>query len=127
MNKMKRPYGKAIRVYVAGPYRGDGQQATVEKNIYQARIAATKLARAGMFPITPHLNTALFDFESGLMAPEFPPEFWLDNYKDLVLDCDAVLVLPGKSSGTEAEVAAALRYGIPVFWTLNELFDELCK
>lgn len=125
MKKMKRPYGSAIRVYVAGPYRGDGQQATVEKNIYQARIAATKLARAGLFPVTPHLNTALFDFEDGLI--DVDPNFWLDNYKDLVLDCDALLVLPGKSSGTEAEVAAAIRHGVPVFWTLNELLDELCK
>ena len=125
MNKMKRPYGKAVRVYVAGPYRGDGKQGTVEKNIYQARIAATKLARSGLFPITPHLNTALFDFEDGLI--DVSPDFWLDNYKDLVLDCDAVLVLPGESSGTRAEVEAAQRFGIPVYFTLNELLDALCQ
>ena len=125
MRKMKRPYGKAIRVYVAGPYRGDGKQGTVEKNIYQARIMATKVARAGLFPITPHLNTDLFDFEDGLMDRE--PEFWLDNYKDLVLDCDALIVIPGESSGTRAEVAAAQKHGIPVYFTLNELLDDLCQ
>lgn len=124
MKKMKRPYGSAIRVYVAGPYRGDGKQSTVEKNIYEARKVAVRVARAGLFPITPHLNTAMFDFEDGLVATD--PNFWLDNYKDLVLDCDAVLALPGESSGTRAEIEAAQKYGIPVFFTLNELLDKLC-
>jgi hypothetical protein len=125
MRKMKRPYGKAVRVYVAGPYRGDGKQGTVEKNIYQARIMATKVARAGLFPITPHLNTALFDFEDTLI--DFAPEFWLDNYKDLVLDCDAVIVIAGESSGTRAEIEVAQKHGIPVYWELNQLLDDLCQ
>lgn len=125
MKNMKRPFGKAVRVYVAGPYRGDGKQSTVEKNIYEARKMAVRVARAGLFPITPHLNTSLFDFEDGLVAVD--PSFWLDNYRDLVLDCDAVLVLPGESSGTRAEIEVAQKYGIPVYFTLNELLDALCE
>ncbi|QGH73599.1 MAG: protein of unknown function DUF1937 [Siphoviridae sp. ct7UA22] len=125
MKKMKRPYGKAIRVYIAGPYRGDGKQSTVEKNIYEARKVAIRIARAGLFPVCPHLNTALFDFEDGLVG--FDASFWLDNYKDLVLDCDAVLRMTGQSAGSDEEVKAAQKHGIPVYFTLNELLDDLCN
>lgn len=117
---MKRPHGKSKRVYVAGPYRAPSETGC-KANIDRAKEAAIRLCVGGFFPMTPHLNTALFDFDERLA--NVPAEFWLDNYKDLVLDCDMVLVL-GNSEGTAAEVKVAQHYGIPVYFSLNELFDN---
>lgn len=124
MKTMKRIHGKARWVYVAGPYRASSVHATAH-NISVAKKAAVKICAAGMFPVTPHLNTAEFDYEDSLQS--VPPEFWLDQYKDLLLTCDCVVLVGdySKSEGTKAEIAVAQKCGIPVYFTLNELFDSI--
>ena len=99
------------KVYVAGPYtKGD-----VAINVNNAIAAANVLADLGYAPFVPHLG-----HHWDMMFPR-PYEFWLElNYQYLAC-CDAVLRIPGESSGADSEVLFGQRLGIPVFHSIDEL------
>jgi hypothetical protein len=92
-------------VYVAAPYsKGD-----VEENVRVAITAAHTLMDAGYAPYCPHLSHYMHlqrprDYEDW-MALDF---VWLTA-------CNALVRLPGESSGADREVEFAKGYGIPVF------------
>ena len=106
-------------VYIAGPYRAPTPWG-IECNIHTARNRAAqvvaRLHTLGVFPLTPHANTAHFDN----LAPD---EYYLEGTLEVLRRCNAVLMVEGweTSSGALAEVAEAGRLGIPVFFTLLEL------
>ncbi len=106
-----------IRVYVAGPYsKGD-----VAVNVRKAVLAADFLRDSGFAPFIPHLTHFWH-----MLAPR-PYEDWLDLDNQFLPACDAVLRIPGESSGADKEVALAESLGIPVFFSHSELgehFDE---
>jgi hypothetical protein len=94
-------------------------------NIRQADAAFLELAQAGLNPFNPVLSVyaggsavehgdvlALANTLSSLPIP-YPD--WLRISLAWVLRSDAVLRLPGHSPGADAEEAAALARGIPVF------------
>jgi hypothetical protein len=99
-----------VRVYVAGPIalgpRG--------QNIQNAISAGEQLLRAGHYPFIPHLN-GIWD----VMYPG-PAEKWLDWDFEWLRQCDALIRLPGESSGSELEIAEATRHGIPIFYSVEE-------
>lgn len=134
-------------VYIAGPYRAPDQVSvelniararataiTLLKALHhkpvvevigghgyddapESRSLIEKMGREAPFPVIPHMNTALFDFEpiiSGIDA-----DFWLRGTMRQMLDCSyVILVRPDgaeKSIGTRNEVYEANRAGIPVF------------
>lgn len=51
------------------------------------------------------------------------PEFWYEATLEALRRCDAVILVPGweESKGTVAEVAEAVRLGIPVFTRVEEV------
>lgn len=102
-------------VYIAGPYRGPTKQ-DIESNIQDARAAAISVCKLGFYPVCPHLNTAHFDRYAS-------DGFFLEGTAQLLLKCDAVLVLKGyeRSAGTTSEIAMAEREGIPIAFTLEAL------
>ena len=103
------------RIYVAGPYtKGD-----VAVNVRNAFEAADKLADAGFAPFVPH-GTHFWHF-----AFPRPYEEWLKLDLAFLPVCDAVLRLPGLSSGADAEVVEAERLGIPVYYDLDVLVGEM--
>ncbi|HFW4440633.1 TPA: hypothetical protein ACIBQB_002292 [Salmonella enterica subsp. enterica serovar 9,12:-:-] len=78
-----------------------------------------------MFPVTPHLNTANFEYKT---EGEIPDEYWLECTMELMRRCDAVLLIGEdamRSSGTRAEVEEAKRLNIPVFNSLDCLVSSL--
>jgi len=93
---------------VSGKYRG-ANQWEVASNIECARQAASRLCRRGIFPITPHLNTAHFEGVNG-------DDFWLRGYLEILSRCDMIYVLANyrTSSGALAELAEAKRLGIEI-------------
>jgi hypothetical protein len=103
------------RVYVAGPY----SSGDVAANVRNAYAAATRLADAGFAPFVPH-HTHFWH----LLFPR-PYEEWLRLDLTFLPCCDAVLRLPGESSGADAEVREATTLRIPVFDDLEELLREL--
>lgn len=100
-----------MKVYIAGPYtKGD-----VGQNVKTAIDCADELCKLGYTPFIPHLAHFWH-----LISPK-PVEFWCE-YDLLWLDyCDALLRLPGESAGADKEVEVACKWGIPVYYSLEEL------
>lgn len=99
-------------VYVAAPYSAPDPVANTNAAI---QVAANLLDTGLCAPIVPHL-TLLFH----LVTPR-PYEVWLDYDLEVLARCDALLRLPGQSSGADGEVAFALEQDIPVFTTIGGL------
>src|SRR5450759_4984708 len=99
------------RVYVAGPY----SQGDVAVNVRNAYAAANHLADLGFAPFVPHATHFWH-----LLFPR-PYEFWLELDNQFLPCCQAVLRLPGPSSGADREVALAASIGIPVFTDIDAL------
>ena len=107
--KMNLPFLRGQLVFIAGPYRAANGRAVVE-NIRAAEHAAILLARAGVFFFCPHLNSRNLD---GVASDDF----WLEQDKRILRDCEAVLGLDGwtDSVGARLEVELAAQLGLPIF------------
>lgn len=95
-------------IYIAGPYRGD-----TEANILAATRMGQILKRGQkVFPIVPHVNG------------DGPDGYMLAGTMALMRRCDAVLALPTwqSSQGAVAEIRDADARGLPVFYSVDELY-----
>lgn len=132
-------------VYLAGPIsKGD-----LVENINQGTQAFLALAKAGVAAICPMWsaysgpamrangtypqtvsvvqgNTS-FPLQgkvfavAGASPNELTHADWLKIDFEYIYRCDAMLRLPGESVGAEAEVSEALRIGVPVFHSIDDL------
>lgn len=102
------------RVYIAGPY----SQGDVAINVRNAYLAANQLADLGFAPFVPHAT----HFWHMMFPREY--EFWLDLDNQFLPFCEALLRLPGASSGADKEVDLARSLGIPVFSDIREITDH---
>lgn len=102
-------------IYISGPFRADNSWE-VEQNIRRAEALSLEVWRNGMVAICPHANTRFFQGAA-------PDEVWLRGDIEILLRCDAVLLVPGweGSVGTRGEVEAAEKRGIPVFTSIEAL------
>ncbi len=92
-------------IYVAGPItHGDSYL-----NVAEAIDAAETLYEMGWAPLVPHLG-----YLWHMMYPK-SYEDWMDYDFHLLNRCDALVRLPGESSGSDREVAFAEELGIPVY------------
>jgi len=105
------------RIYIAGPYtNGD-----VAMNVRNAFAAANDLADRGFAPFVPHATHFWH-----MLFPR-PYEFWLDLDNQFLPCCQAVLRIPGESSGADKEVDLAKKLGIPVFTAIEEVVQHFLK
>lgn len=103
-----------IKVYIAGPYtKGD---PCVNTNI--AVKVGQALWDSGFCPFVPHLT----HFWHTMIPNSY--EMWMDYDMEWMRKCDAVLRLPGVSSGADKEIAEAIELGIPVFTDIEDLRDH---
>lgn len=115
MDKDGAIVGHRTRVYVAGPYtKGD-----VALNVKEAVRASDELLKLGYAPYCPHLT----HFWHMLFEHEY--QTWLDLDNEWVTCCDALLRIPGESSGADKEVALAESLGLPVFFSVGELAEAV--
>ncbi|QEG09410.1 hypothetical protein CPT_Saba_037 [Proteus phage Saba] len=113
-------------VYIAGPYRADTSDGIV-KNIKAAEDVAISLSGQGydlkLFPVTPHLNTARFEFH--VPAGD---HYWLGGTMALMEKCDIVLLTHPEagnhSKGTSEEMKRAFELGKPVYSSLALLIQD---
>lgn len=98
-------------VYVAGPYTSPDPV----ENTHTTVKVADELLAGGVAPIVPHL-TLLWH----AITPK-PYDAWLELDRQHLARCDALLRIPGPSSGADAEVALAWELGIPVFDDVTSL------
>ena len=93
-------------VYIVGPYTSPDP---VENTHHTIEVAGRLIDEGFMTPVVPHL-TLLWH----LVQPR-EIDFWYEYDLAILVRCDAVLRLPGKSTGADREVAFAKREDIPVF------------
>ncbi len=101
-------------IFIAGPYFGDGERKTIEKNIRTAEQYQIALANVGVPFFCAHNHTE--HFEEKADAPE---EFYTAlDFEILKRACDGILVISGweTSRGTQAEVAWARETNFPIFF-----------
>lgn len=113
---MNKQHTKPLRViYIAGPFRGKNAWE-IENNIRRAEEVAFKVWEAGFVAVCPHANTRYFN-------GALPDTVWLPGYIDLLLRCDAVVMVPGfaRSSGAMKELQTAVDNNIPVFMNVQGL------
>ncbi len=107
--------GHRMRVYVAGPYtKGD-----VSLNVKEAVRVSDELLGLGYAPYCPHLT----HFWHMLFEHDY--QTWIDLDNEWVTCCDALLRIPGESSGADGEVALAESLGLPVLFSVAELAEAV--
>lgn len=106
-------------IYIAGPYRAPCAVKT-QRNIFRAEQFGKRVLRElkGWFPIIPHMNTALWDFDETLR--DVTDDVYLAGTLEVMRRCDAVFVF-GDSEGVRAEVLEAEKLGIPVYRSLEDV------
>jgi hypothetical protein len=106
--------GERMRhVYVAGPYTAPTAQQ-IQENVDRAIDAGNALLDAGLFPYVPHLS----HYQHQRKQQHY--EVWMALDLSVIRRMDALLRLPGASSGADREVALAKEIGIPVLWSVDE-------
>ncbi len=103
------------RVYISGPYTMPDPAV----NVRNAILAADAITAAGHEVYLPHL-THLWH----LISPH-EYRFWLERDLAWLPFCDAVVRLPGASSGADREVDEARTLAIPVYFGIEDLLDAL--
>ena len=114
---------KDVLVYVAGPISRGDLRAIVRR----ACEAGLLLVRSGVPALVPHLTCFMGQTYDGPGAvPEVLPrgtriEDWYGMSLAEVRRCDALLRLPGESTGADLEEAEMRRLGRPVFTGVDDV------
>ena len=106
---MKDPRDQTL-VYIAGPY----SKPDPCENTHAAVEVANRLLDV-CTPLIPHLSHFWHT-----MTPK-PYEEWLEMDLVYLARCDALLRFPGESTGADAEIVWAEKWGIPVFYDEGSL------
>jgi len=99
-----------LKVYIAGPYT----KPEPILNVRRVLEVADELLEAGHVPFVPHL----YHFWH-FLSPK-PYQTWMDLDFAWLESCDAMIHLPGESSGADAEEAMAAGLEIPIFESVEE-------
>lgn len=102
-------------IYIASPYtKGD-----IAMNVRAQIDAVDALMDAGLAPMAP-----LYSHFQHMIHPRHY-EDWMAVDLVWVAKCDALVRLPGESSGADREVALAQSLGIPVFFGLKAALNAV--
>ena len=104
--------GNKRLIYICGPYRNTNEEKKKE-NIWHALRVSVRLWELGFFCITPHLNTANFEFYTNL-----DESIWLEGNLEMLSRCDCVFMLKGfeTSAGSLKEYELAQKLGLPTYF-----------
>ena len=91
-------------VYTAGPYTNPDPVVNTHKAI---KFGLALWEQLGILPFTPHLTLM-----SHMVCPK-PINFWYSIDLAYIDHCDAILRMPGSSSGADAEMEYAYQNRIP--------------
>lgn len=101
-----------MKIYVAGPYtKGD----VVHNVRYAVQNADYITSVLGHVAFCPHL-THLWH-----MIEPHSIEFWYKYDIEWLKSCDAILRLPGESTGADNEVKIAKELGLKIFFNLSDI------
>lgn len=100
-----------MKIFISGPYTYPDPVINTRNAIF----AAEEVIKKGHIPFIPHLNHLWH-----LICPH-DIDFWYEYDLHWLQICDAILRLPGKSSGADKEVEFADAKEIRIIYDLNEL------
>lgn len=111
------PFHGRPLIYLAGPYTSPDPVRNTHDTIQAAeRLHETELVTCHV----PHLSLLWH-----IVSPHDDVEFWYSYDLAVLKRCDALLRLPGKSSGADREVDFALGNHIPVWKDENALIRNV--
>lgn len=119
-----------LLILIAGPYRSgtDGDPDAIARNLERLEAAAAPIYRLGHVPMIgewvalPILRGVADGVAEDTAAGAEPDgDVMYETAKRLLQHCDAVLRLPGDSSGADTDVAIARERGIPVYFDLADV------
>jgi hypothetical protein len=115
---------KPMLILIAGPYRSgtDGDPRAMAANLARLEAAAWPVYAAGHLPVIGEW-VALPVLRSAGAGPTDPlaDQVLYPTAERLLAHCDAVLRLPGDSTGADQDVALARGRGLPVYHDVNEI------
>ncbi|MBV9000462.1 MAG: DUF4406 domain-containing protein [Solirubrobacterales bacterium] len=125
MTVLCRLMSKPQLILIAGPYRSgtNDDPELMAQNLARLEAAAWPIFKAGHIPMIgewvalPVLRSAGAD---GIQDP-LAEQVMYPTAERLLEHCNAVLRLPGASTGADQDVAIARRRGIPVYHRLDEI------
>jgi hypothetical protein len=113
-------------ILIAGPYRsgtGDDPQRMAE-NLKSLEEAAWPIFKAGHIPMIGEWVALPVLSSAGAAGGPLDPlaeQVMYPTAQRLLQHCDAVLRLPGESTGADQDVKIASERGIPVYHSLEEV------
>jgi hypothetical protein len=115
---------KPMLILIAGPYRSgtDGDPQAMAANLARLEAAAWPVFATGHLPVIGEW-IALPVLRSAGAGPTDPlaDQVLYPTADRLLARCDAVLRLPGDSTGADQDVATACRRGLPVYHDVAEI------
>jgi hypothetical protein len=115
---------KPMLILIAGPYRSgtDGDPKAMAANLARLEAAAWPVFAAGHLPVIGEW-LALPVLRSAGAGPTDPlaDQVLYPTADRLLTHCDAVLRLPGDSTGADQDVATARRRGLPIYHDVAEI------
>ena len=112
-------------ILIAGPYRSGTHDdpELIAANLARREAASWPIFQAGHVPMIGEWVALPVLREAGATSPSDPlaDKILYPTAERLLEHCDAVLRLPGASTGADQDVAIARRRGIPVYHGLEEI------
>jgi hypothetical protein len=114
-----------LLILIAGPYRsGTGDDPELmARNLARLEEAAWPIFRAGHIPMIGEWVALPVLRGAGGSGPTDPlaEEIMYPTAERLLRHCDAVLRLPGESTGADQDVSIARSRGLPVYHRIEEV------
>ena len=112
-------------ILIAGPYRSgtNDELERMAENLSRLERVAWPIFQAGHLPVIGEGIALPLLHSAGASGPLDPlaGQVMYPTARRLLTHCDAVLRLPGKSTGADQDVAIADRCGIPVYHRLRDV------
>lgn len=119
---------KSLMILIAGPYRsGTGDDPDkMAANLRALEAAAWPIFQRGHVPMIGEwvalpVLTGARDGAAGQIGDALYDQVLHPTAHRLLARCDAVLRLPGASTGADADVRIALARGLPVFYAVEDV------
>jgi hypothetical protein len=116
---------KPLLILIAGPYRsGTGDDPTLlADNLARLETAAWPIFQAGHIPMIGEWVAlpALRGAGGTSVADPVAEQIMYPTAERLLQHCDAVLRLPGASTGADQDVAIAQERGLPVYYRVEDI------
>lgn len=110
-----------LLILIAGPYRSGtgGDPDAIARNLERLEAAAAPIYALGHVPMIG--EWVALPILRGIDPAAGDGDVMYETARRLLQHCDAVLRLPGESSGADTDVAIARERGIPVYTDLSEI------